>query len=617
MNKVRIVLLSLILLCMGSYGQKALAQAQNEYTQGFGYADKNVGPADFKDTGIQEEGKVLTALIQMPDGDGIQINKVDFYTHAEDPTGKLVVLEEGKVLLAQDLAIESGWNTASFPEITTQKGKRYFIGYQAKTKKGNTYGISFDGQETLKEGAIGLVSDTYLVKDTQAELTDIWAKRKAGTLPIYVSFKDPKGSLENVAYLIEPYFSKTLVDAGAKEKLRYKIRNLGTKQIDNIDLVYSFSSGEEKTVNVPVGFPVASSDKMMTKFDFPTKGGSGYFTVAVKNVNGKANIFTEGQKEILEYIVKMENGAIPKKTVLIEKFTSENCPNCPAVDPVLQGTHEEMAKKNVDVNIIAYHVDRDFLQLDECVQLQRLSMAGVLPVMNYDRTEIKEGVLALGAIFDCLEMTEKVCKNDQLAIFEDVNSSFDVANNKLKLSVKGKLYPYAFFEDAHITAVVVEDNIPAIQQGGVEGKYLHQHAARAFLTPAKGTPLNVAPDGSFSIDLTKEGGTLEKIDPDNSYIILWVNRSLDNPMSKRQVLASLKAPLTGKTSAVEMPEYAKPYAYVQEGHILVQGAVDHFEVYDLTGTLVTSSSKEVLSGGVYIVRVHNAYGTFTSKILVR
>lgn len=591
-----------------------------EGIDGFGYANRLQPTSKFQRIGVANENISLAALIQLPEVGGCTFREITFHTTSSNSNGQVVIMEDETVIAVASATIKDGWNTVELPSSVAQEGKTYKVGYQVLTEKGSTYPLSLDGDTPLGNSLWFCSSNKPFVKGDKPVLVDKSLGKAYGSFLIFVKLDDPQGRLKDMALVTEAAFPEGAFEPESTQSLTYKLRNLGSNEIASGEFSYKLASGD--AVAVPFTQTIGVGETFEGTFDvtFPNQGGMGVFSVEVAKINGKKNVFADKKKEI-EYIVTGVGGDIPRKSVLIEQFTSEFCINCPSIEPPLETMHANMKNRGIQINHIAHHAGYhpDWLTNDESLKLvpnMYMTPQTFAPALAYDRRMLKEGAIAVSESFSIQETVDKVLESPQLVTFEAIEQTMDADANKLHIVIKGTLLRNAVKEDAFLTAIITEDGIKARNQSGAGPDFIHNHVVRRFITPAFGTKLTAAEDGTFELVLDADNMGFSKWVWDKCRVIVFVHHNFENSVERRSVLGSASALLGKPLATAEILPEDKPFVRAEAGRIIIEGAVNRFEVFDLSGRFVTNSSLTTLTEGAYIVRVHNNFGVYVSKLLI-
>ncbi len=177
------------------------------------------------------------------------------------------------------------------------------------------------------------------------------------------------------------------------------------------------------------------------------------------------------------------------RTVLVEEFTTENCPNCPRVSNYLHQLTEDPAYKDRFETVChhsGYYYDLLTTPFDiEYEWFYNANGATYAPGIMVDRCLYNEN----SAVF-CPSSVEQLAEAINNRLAEPSLVSISVESEYLFTS-EGKCILNTVVDcnrcqsdvlndgNAHITVYLVENNIPALHQAGAGKDYVHQHVNRA------------------------------------------------------------------------------------------------------------------------------------------
>lgn len=182
-----------------------------------------------------------------------------------------------------------------------------------------------------------------------------------------------------------------------------------------------------------------------------------------------------------------------ERNVLVEEFTTEQCPNCPRVAGYLHAALEEKAEYEKRVFAVCHHsaYRTDWLTQDCDEKLTWLFNDGgttYAPAIMINRmpmfkpsygTELSDNVfipdskMELVSYFDReLEKGADCTLNIQVSVNSDTT--------KVLLTINGQKNVAFNTENKMLTVYMIEDNIDARNQIGANGKFVHQHVIRAY-----------------------------------------------------------------------------------------------------------------------------------------
>lgn len=235
-----------------------------------------------------------------------------------------------------------------------------------------------------------------------------------------------------------------------------------------------------------------------------------------------------------------------RNKVLIEKFTGQNCPNCPTDDNIM---HDYLTSSQNEKNVAVLHHysyrPSEMLALDFHFDLNSAWGITEYPSFLCDRTnhiEPKESRKDLHYRATVIRSQDIV--TSRLAVPTYVNlslegSSYNPANRSLRLIVSGQVakdLPYL-----RLNAFLTQSGIKA-SQSGASNDYVHNDISRAFLTSSvNGDPLTPAADGTFRtvIDYTlpERYGNIPAL-TDNMSIVAFVSSYVDTTSSYPSYITS-------------------------------------------------------------------------------
>lgn len=600
----------------------------DETLPGFGYADRYVENLSF--LGVGQTNLYLSCYILLPEVGANKIEKISFPAVKADKVAYVLILsEDGKTTLYnQKCEIVKGDNQISLSTpFATEAGKRYLVGFATKAVgKGekDPYVIPFDGTVDIDEGSYAAAGTEPYPTASSTNKTFGFLKVKGsgfGSACIFVTLQD-NSKVQNLGYLTAADGNFNMVTKGEKRPTKLSLRNIGMNEITSLDLTYQFGTGEVKSIAHTVTPALASSKTGEYTFEIPAEAeGMGTVHFAVAKVNGQKNAYATNRVN-LPYKVGDFSAMINRETVILERFTSEQCGNCPGADRYVKADIDKMKEAGLRVSYIMYHSGYfdDFLTMPESEKLYGYFFPdgkSYAPAMSINRTYLpKEGALVQHAArYNPNEWTTKM-KNDKQGVkIERIDQT--ISDGTLEAVVSGVALKNCFDpEDLYLTVIVTEDNIPARNQGGAGKGYKHQAVPRLFLTAPTGDKLKVEADGTFSVKLR---GTLKSTwNGGQCNVVAIVHPSIKQPnKSNRAVHTAETAPLGfGLANELVAPAEA-PVVTAEGGYLSILGRVDAFELYDMSGALVTTNVGTRLLPGTYIIRIFSDLRVYTSKVIVR
>lgn len=599
-----------------------------ETLPGFGYADRYVEKLSY--LGIGKTNLYLSCYILLPEVGANKIEKISFPAAKADKVAYVLILsEDGKTTLYnQKCEIVNGNNqiTLSKP-FTTEAGKRYLVGFATKAVgKGDKdpYVIPFDGTVEIDEALYAAAGTEPYPTASSTEKTFSFLKVKGlgfGSACIFVTLQD-NSKVQNLGYLTAADGNFNMVTKGDKISTKVSLRNIGMNDITSFELTYQFGTGEVKSIAHTVTPALASSKTGEYTFEIPAEAeGMGSVHIAVSKVNSQKNTYADNRVD-LPFKIGDFSAMINRETVILERFTSEKCGNCPSADRYVQADIDKLKAAGLRVSYIMYHSGyyTDFLTMPESEKLYGYFFPdgkSYAPAMSINRTYLpKEGALVQHAAgYDPKEWATKMKNGKQGVKIERIDQT--ISDGTLEAVVSGVALKNCFDpEDLYLTVIVTEDNIPSRRQSGANKSYKHQAVPRLFLTAPTGDKLKVEADGKFKVTLR---GTLKSTWVGSQcHVVAIVHPSITQPNKvNRAVHTAETAPLGFGLANEPVAPAQAPIVTAEGGYLNILGRVDAFELYDMSGALVTTSVETRLVPGTYIIRIFSDLRVYTSKVIVR
>ena len=187
-----------------------------------------------------------------------------------------------------------------------------------------------------------------------------------------------------------------------------------------------------------------------------------------------------------------------ERRVLVEEFTTEQCPNCPRAINTLQQCVN--AGYGDQMTIVAHHVGfyTDWLTVEEDKEyLWFFDPTGkegtYAPAVMLDRTVFEGSSVPVNSIGYFADFEPILKKAIDIPAFVKIDVSSEIEeNNLLNISVNMERMPIfnVVNEDARVTIYLIEDEIPHRAQAGISSDtFTHSHVYRACLTNIWGDPI--------------------------------------------------------------------------------------------------------------------------------
>lgn len=330
----------------------------------------------------------------------------------------------------------------------------------------------------------------------------------------------------------------------------------------------------------------------------------------------------------------MPQGLDVKKNILVEMFSTEYCPNCPA-------GHEQIHKQTEgrdDIVFVthhtAYHTDRFTIDGSLDITLfyfnQNYTFA---PTVMTNRKDFglydTDGVVANINKFPF--MLKKADAEPAYATVT-LEKKFDTETRQLELKVYGQCV--LDLANPVVNVYITEDSIKSDQQNGYEGTYTHNNTLRAMVTPVTGQTVKLENgqymwQGTYTVPQTvtsvADWGTEECIttELDDEYVnvvAFFGNYNAEDPKDCEVYNVTTQRLLHDTMSAQAATAQPQCTFACRDGQICIDGTFSTAEIYTADGVLVKKTSQPRFtpqSKGIYIVRATGSGRTDTGKVVVR
>lgn len=302
------------------------------------------------------------------------------------------------------------------------------------------------------------------------------------------------------------------VKAGEDMDFDITVRNVALEAIDGFDFNYQVDVDEQMTLHNDVRLEYG--DMANVKFTVPatavTPDDVSCLTIKAVCADDEA---PENNIDVLR--IGSYSTSFPRR-VLIEEFTTEECPNCPRAINTLKQC--ELAGYDEKMAVVAHHVGfyTDFLTVEEDKDYLWFfgQTGGFAPAVMLDRRvpESKDVPVQSIGYFDTFETTLKEAA-DYPAFVKVAPSLIESEDELLHITVNLEKMPIleTCNMDTRLTVYLIEDSIPMLHQAGISSKtFKHSHVYRKCLTGLWGDRIqwsepnhfgNHRADMSYEIDL--------------------------------------------------------------------------------------------------------------------
>lgn len=374
--------------------------------------------------------------------------------------------------------IYSGWNEVLFTSpFNIVSGKDYYVGYDVVMGINNAYlgvqrSIKHEGGNYLKLGN----------KEWKDKVSDFGVL----TLEAFVSAANlPQYNLSLLsATMTEEHISKD-----SPVTVRYRVKNSGLKDVTSFKITIEDKKKgviQSNNVTCKLAYGKAADFTQVFNLDNLTDGYYN-FTVRVEKPNNEddeATVDNEITLPEVEYSSKTF-----RRTVVIEEFTTENCPNCPRAITALKQAYNSLTadqKERVAIvcNHSGYYTD-PFTQPCDNSYERFYGGATFAPAMMVDRVKHSQKQAPAFSVPDASGIKNEIISrqdvpaNYMLEISGDVDKSTRTVNLTIEMEKAANT-----LSNPRIVVYLLEDEVLASangagQRGGTPPFY-HSHVKRAY-----------------------------------------------------------------------------------------------------------------------------------------
>lgn len=402
-------------------------------------------------------------------------------------------LAEQTVSIADGGSIIKGWNTINFdtPYLIPQSTEGLYIGYTFH-QKGTAFGVA--ALDTP-------IPNAFFVKFGSGDWED---RCDQGTACIQALIRGDKLPKVNLA-LTSLTLPETYIKQRGNLEIGGIVKNLATYVISGFDVCVYVDGKKVGSSPVEMALAYGESGDFNTLVDIPADVATGStldITVTIENIPEGTDEDTSDNS--LSGTVNVVKNDFTHR-VLVEEFTTENCPNCPRVGNYL---HDILEKPEFADNVIAvchhsgYYTDWLTAPFDaEYMWLFNNNGSTYAPAIMIDRITVEGTNTAVFNPTSQANLENSIKQRMKKPALVSLDITMDQTEvNKLNVNVKGECSAEQLCENPRITVFVVEDNITARNQAGASSGWVHQHVNRA-VNATWGEPLEFV-NGEYNYDCT-------------------------------------------------------------------------------------------------------------------
>lgn len=510
-------------------------------------------------------------------------------------------------------AIRKGWNVVELSLPYDIKGSEtLLVGFDFK-QRGSTPALSFTGKAAkqtsfLKEQETGTWKDAQKYGNISIE-----AVITGNNLPQYDL------ALSSASALYNPKTGKMNITA--------QVYNAATRPVQGFTLSTSVSGMSQPFVthfNTLVNSGKTESISYSIQPDNGIIDGNNSLTMDISGLDEHEDIDKSNNTLV--------TGMSFVTNVLIEEFTTENCPNCPRVAGYL---HEALQRPDYEGRVFpAAHHDmyyEDWLTLQQSMVDGKMVSTDIYdfarlyndrgtyaPAVMYNRNAwftSNSGndtpVSLPGSVSEIQEVLDYALAQPANATITSLTASYGDNDTTLIVDVEG-LAKGVDAKNLRITVMLTEDNINAHDQAGTTTAFVHQHVSRAF-NSIWGVP--IALDGNkfrYRVKLGLNTQYFTKVEG-----VTFLDEYRNWKKEDMHVIALLNNNSNNVSACNIVNVESIPFSEVTGIKNIIGGNISeqpvHTEYYSLDGVLLSTPP----SHGVFILRNVYRSGKVASKKIVR
>lgn len=371
------------------------------------------------------------------------------------------------------------------------------------------------------------------------------------------------------------------------------------------DVIINFSvNGNLKEIPVTFNPAISANSTVAYILDEIALDGDATLEASVVKVNGKDNITAN---KLVKQVVAYDPEGVVERTILIEKFTGQNCGYCPGGEANIQ-----LAIKGMEARVARidhhYGFGTDIFTIEESQRIGNFYGVNSAPncMMNRMARDCKdipdingEVVWHPGYMTSTMVADEISCP---AYVTVNIDRTYDEATRELTVTVSGKATKD--MTGKRLTVALTQSGYVA-KQAGAGTNYLHNDFPVDFLTTYNGDELELKADNTYEHTfkyVVKEKYGSVKADVDAMDVVAFVAGWGRNGKEGDVQNAAVKKMTDKVPSSIQHSEMEgnKVQISVSGGKFVVAGSVESVTVFTANGMQVENTG---LSAGLYIVRV--------------
>lgn len=399
----------------------------------------------------------------------------------------------GEDIVSQVVAdTQVGWNTVMLDHpitITTKPGEEWLVGFdyqQLNDRIDGEYTSDCYPLSCVAEGATGQLLNLYYERlGTGAGKAWYESNLEDYNLSVQLLIQ---GNYHQYDVSVND-FGSLAFKMGTEVTVPVRFSNNSTEDVKSLDYVVTLDgvAGAEQHIDFETAIAPSHDGSFSVALPVGETAGTHDVAIEISKVNGNAN---ESESKVSKGTVSVYADKYPRNLV-IEEFTTEQCPNCPRVASLLHYYLEtaDPARVYAVCHHSAYHTD--WLTQDCDLDLTYLfndNGTTYAPALMFNRQPDFNALYWSGNMDNVLfpQSYDDIegYANYQLSLLSDAQLAMQVTVDKdstvATLTVSGECNESLDQGQNLLTVYLTEDDITAHDQYGASGLYYHQHVIRYY-----------------------------------------------------------------------------------------------------------------------------------------
>lgn len=331
------------------------------------------------------------------------------------------------------------------------------------------------------------------------------------------------------------------IATGQSFTVGYVVKNVSNTEVNDFMVTY-IVDGQEQSKKITCTSALTYGKTRTCKlgeYNFDTPG-SHTFQITVHDPNGEVD--ENMSDNTVEFVVNAyDESATYERTVLLENFTTMECPNCPSAHDKIDAALNAIPGARDRVVWVCHHAgygSDKFTTAEDNAYLFFYGSGGTYaPALMFDRTYMEDR--SNGSSISYVPVHFNGTQEGYIRDIEErmaapaymdvhIAGEYDATQQKLSLCVYGNSAFETFTAAPRLNVWVMEDGLVATQKPNGSAPYTHNAVMRSSLTGTWGEPLEIA-DGKFSRTL-EYYMPLRIQNPANTWVVAFVaNYDSSNP----------------------------------------------------------------------------------------